>query len=52
MIIFLPLLICLIGLLMYFLSANAKVCEIGRLMFWVGLLSFLVVYRGEPISVK
>lgn len=42
MIIFLPLLISLVGLLMYALSANAKVAEIGRNMFWVGLLAFLL----------
>jgi hypothetical protein len=41
-IIYLPLLISIIGLLMYALSANAKVVEIGRIMFWTGLLAFLL----------
>jgi Na+/phosphate symporter len=42
MIIVLPLLVCIIGLLMYALSANPKLVEIGRMMFWVGLLAFLL----------
>ena len=48
MIIFLPLLICLIGLLMYVLAVNPKVQEIGRMMFWVGLLAFLL---GSPAGI-
>jgi hypothetical protein len=42
MIIALPLIVAIIGLLMYALSANAKVQEIGRIMFWTGLLSFML----------
>lgn len=42
MIIYLPLLIAIIGLLMYALSANPKVVEIGKIMFWTGLLAFLL----------
>jgi len=37
-----PLLIAVIGLLMYALAGNAKVVEIGRIMFWTGLLAFLM----------
>jgi len=56
MIIFLPLLVCVIGLLIYILSVQPKVSECGRLMFWVGLLAFLLtsptglvtVMRGHP----
>jgi hypothetical protein len=36
------LLIALIGLLMYVLASNPKVVEIGRIMFWTGLLAFLL----------
>jgi hypothetical protein len=36
------LLIALIGLLMYVLAGNPKVVEIGRIMFWTGLLAFLL----------
>lgn len=41
MIIYLSLLVSLVGLLMYVLSTNGKLVEVGRLMFWVGLLAFL-----------
>lgn len=51
MIIFLPLLICLIGAMMYALSNNPKVAEIGRCMFWVGLLAFLLGFHGQSITV-
>lgn len=36
------LLVALIGLLMYVLASNPKVVEIGRIMFWTGLLAFLL----------
>jgi len=42
MTIVLPLLIAVIGLLMYILASNPKVAELGRLMFWTGLLAFLL----------
>jgi hypothetical protein len=42
MTIVLTLLIALIGLLMYVLASNPKVAEIGRIMFWTGLLAFLL----------
>jgi hypothetical protein len=42
MTIVLPLLIAIIGLIMYFIASNPKVQEIGRIMFWTGLLAFLL----------
>lgn len=42
MTIVLTLLVALIGLLMYVLASNPKVVEIGRIMFWTGLLAFLL----------
>jgi hypothetical protein len=42
MIIYLPLLICIIGLLMYILAEKPKVQEVGRIMFWTGLLAFML----------
>jgi len=42
MIIYLSLLVALVGVLMYALSANPKLVEIGRIMFGVGLLAFLL----------
>jgi hypothetical protein len=50
MIIYLSLLICIVGALMYALSANPKLVEMGRLAFVAGLLAFLlVVERLVPI---
>jgi hypothetical protein len=40
-IIFVPLLVALVGVLMYALSTNPKLAEIGRIMFMIGLLVFL-----------
>ena len=42
MIILLPLLVAVVGLLMYALSANPKLQEVGRLMFFAGLFVFLL----------
>lgn len=42
MIIYLPLLFALIGVLMYALCANVKLAEIGRILFWTGMLAFLL----------
>ena len=51
MVIFLPLLLAVVGLLMYALCANPKLAEIGRIMFAVGLLAFLLVFHGTAIEV-
>jgi len=51
MIILLPLLVALVGVLMYALCANPKLAEVGRIMFFAGLLAFLLVYHGQPITV-
>jgi len=51
MIIYLSLLVCVIGALMYALSANPKLVEIGRLSFWVGLLAFLLRVSGAAFEV-
>ena len=42
MLIYLSLLVALAGVLMYALSANPKLVEIGRIMFGCGLLAFLL----------
>lgn len=41
MAILLSVLVLIIGLLMYLLAANPKVQEVGRIMFFAGLLVFL-----------
>ena len=45
MTIYLSLLVALVGALVYALSSNGKVSELGRLAFAVGLLAFLL---GAP----
>jgi len=42
MTIWISLLVCLIGALVYALSTNAKVSELGRISFAMGLLAFLL----------
>jgi hypothetical protein len=42
MIIVLSLLIALIGGVIYLVSANPKLAELGRLAFFAGLLAFLI----------
>ena len=42
MLIYLSLLVAIVGLLMYALSANPKLVEIGRLSFFAGLFVFLL----------
>lgn len=42
MVIYLSLLVAILGLLAYALSANPKVQEIGRLSYACGLLAFLL----------
>ena len=51
MIIVIQLLVSLVGLLMYALSANPKLQEIGRIMFAFGLLAFLLRLAPESIGI-
>ncbi len=44
MIIVFSLLIAIIGLLMYALCSNGKLQEIGRIMFFCGLLAWLLAF--------
>lgn len=45
-----PLLVCLAGALLYALSSNGKVSELGRIAFAVGLL--WTVYEAAGHSVR
>jgi hypothetical protein len=38
MIILVPFLVCLIGLVVYIISTHPKISEVGKDMFWTGLL--------------
>jgi hypothetical protein len=49
-VIYIPLLIALLGLLLYFIAdpvTKPKIMEVGRLMFFIGLLVFLLLVRGS-----
>ena len=49
MVIYLSLLVCIVGVLMYALSANPKVAELGRISYFAGLLAFLLVVAGAHV---
>lgn len=49
MIIVFTLLVAVVGLLMYALCANPKLVEVGRIMFWTGLLAFLLGGGAEHV---
>jgi len=51
MIIYVSVLVALIGVLMYALSANPKLVEIGRISFAVGLLAFLLRVSSDLVPV-
>ena len=50
MIIYLPLLVAIVGVLMYALCANPKLAEIGRLSFACGLLAFLFEIGSKTVT--
>jgi Na+/phosphate symporter len=51
MIIYLSLLVALAGAFTFVLSTNAKLSEIGQIMFWTGLLAFLLRMTGPSIGI-
>ena len=44
-------LIMLVGLLMYALASNAKLVEIGRIMFFCALLAFCFALNAHVVAV-
>ena len=48
--VFLPLLVALIGLVVYIVTANPKVAELARLAYLAGLLAFLLQVSGQVVS--
>ena len=50
MVIGLTLIVAVIGVLMYALCENGKLQEIGRLMFFAGLLAFLIGAAPEFVK--
>lgn len=45
-----PLLIAIVGLLIYVLSANTKMQEVGRALMWCGFLVTLFVAAHKTLS--
>lgn len=44
-----PLLVAIVGLLMYVLASNAKIAEIGRIAFFCGLLVLTFQLAGSVV---
>lgn len=47
-----PILVCLIGLVMWLLMSNPKAQEIGRLMFFAGLLVVLMHAPQGSVTIR
>ena len=45
-----PVLFMVVGALMYALSANPKLAEIGRLLFWAGAFAVALAYSGRGVT--
>ena len=51
MIIALSLLVCIIGLVIFMATKNTPdLKEVGRIMFWTGLLAFMLVGLGPFVT--
>lgn len=48
---FVPLLVAVVGVLVYALSTGAKLAEIGRLAYFAGLFVFLMVVANHVIRI-
>ena len=46
-----PFIILIVGLLMYVLAANPKVSEIGRIMFFCGLVALCFAFSRQTVSI-
>lgn len=51
MVIYLSLLVCIVGALVYALSVNPKMQELGRLAYACGLLAFLLRVVGPMLGI-
>lgn len=50
MIVYFPLLVAVIGVLLYALATNGKIQEIGRIGFGCGLLAFLLQIGNHSVN--
>jgi len=44
-----PVLVAVAGVLAYALASNAKVAEIGRLLFFAGVLALMFAFAGRAV---
>jgi hypothetical protein len=51
MVVFLPLLLAIVGLLVYAISVNPKAQEIGRITYFAGLLAWLLTGAQHLVNV-
>lgn len=49
---FAPLLVALVRLVTYFVAANPKTSEAGRILFFTGMLAFLFAMGNETVRVR
>jgi Na+/phosphate symporter len=49
--IYLSPLVCLVGLVLFFLSERPKVLEAGKIMFFCGLLASLLQFAGKSFGI-
>jgi len=45
-----PLVIAVVGLLMWAMGSNAKVCEAGRILFFCGAFAFTMHAGGKALT--
>jgi hypothetical protein len=50
MIAYLPLFVCIVGLLIWALASNPKISEAGKIAYGCGLLAFLFQVAGHSVS--
>lgn len=48
---YVPLLVAVVGVLVYVLASNGKAQEIGRAMLWSGILVTLFVEAGHVVHI-
>ncbi len=46
-----PIIVAILGILLWFISANGKVQEVGRIMFFCGLLVLCFVLARETVRI-
>ena len=46
-----PLLIAVVGLLMWFISSNPKVSECGKILFFVGMLALALAESTKSVHI-